>query len=84
MLDCHYDLLTSILIHKNNIEDLKKYFYEIYSKDNIIGGIFNLFYMSPKEMKDELNIDYEDIDIIKNLELVNNIIKKNKLIPNRN
>ena len=84
MFDCHYDLLTSILIHKRNIQELKKYLYKIYTKDNITGGIFNLFYMSPGEMKIELGIEYKDINIIKNLETVNNIIDNKKLIPKRN
>lgn len=80
MFDCHYDLLTYILINKKNIKRVKKYCDRILER-NITGGIFNLFYMSPKEMKDELNIEYKDINIIENLKLVNKLIKKYKLIP---
>lgn len=81
MFDLHYDLLTQIYINKENITELKKYFKQIYNKQNIIGGIFNLFYMSPKEMQEELNIKEHEIDIIKNLELATDLIKKYELIP---
>ena len=60
---------------------LKKYFKKIYNKQNIVGGIFNLFYMSQKEMKEELNIEPQEIDIIKNLKLVKELIEKYNLIP---
>ncbi len=82
MFDLHYDLLTHILIRKNDKRGLKEYFYNVYNSNNITGGIFNLFYMTPEEMKNELNINFEDINIIKNLKDVNKIIKKNSLIPN--
>lgn len=80
MYDLHYDLLTNIYINKNNILEVKKYLKKLF-RNNISGGIFNLFYMSPKEMKEELNIEEKEIDIIKNLEEVKKIIRKNKLIP---
>ncbi len=80
MYDLHYDLLTYILMNKNNLSKVKKHCEEIF-KNNIRGGIFNLFYMSPKEMKEELNIDFEDIEIINNLKQVIKAINKYKLIP---
>lgn len=81
MFDLHYDLLTQIYINKEEIAYLKEYFKEVYNNQNIIGGIFNLFYMSPKEMKEELNIERQEIDLIKNLETVTSLIKEYQLIP---
>lgn len=81
MFDLHYDLLTQIYINKENPKKFKNYFKKIYNSKNIKGGIFNLFYMSTKEMKEELNIEAQEIDVIKNLELVTNLIKENNLIP---
>ena len=80
MFDLHYDLLTYIYINKDNLRGVKKHLKKIF-KDNIKGGIFNLFYMSKKEMKDELGINEEGIDVIKNLEEVDRIIKEEVLIP---
>lgn len=81
MFDLHYDLLTQIYINKEEIAYLKEYFKKVYNNQNIIGGIFNLFYMSPKEMEEELNIERQEIDIIKNLETVTSLIKEYQLIP---
>ena len=81
MFDCHYDLLTYIYMNRENLNKVKKHCNRIF-KNNITGGIFNLFYMSPKEMKEELNIDLDEIDVVKNLETVNKIIKKDNVIPN--
>ena len=83
MFDLHYDLLTQVYINKDNLAELKNNFNKIYNEKNIIGGIFNLFYMSPKEMKDELNINPNEINIIENLKEVNNLIKKYELIPKK-
>ncbi len=80
MFDCHYDLLTYIYVNRNNLKEVKRYCKKIF-KDNITGGIFNLFYMSPQEMKEELNIKKEEIDIIENLKVVNQLIYKNNIIP---
>lgn len=80
MYDLHYDLLTYILMNKINLSKVKKHCEEIF-KNNITGGIFNLFYMSQEEMKEELNIDFEDIDIINNLKQVTKAINKYRLIP---
>lgn len=80
MFDCHYDLLTYIYMNKNNLKVVKKHCGNIF-KDNISGGIFNLFYMSLQEMKEELKIEKEEINIIENLKVVNKLIKENTLIP---
>lgn len=80
MFDCHYDLLTYIYMNKNNLKGVKKHCKKIF-KDNIIGGIFNLFYMSLQEMKEELRIEKKEINIIENLKVVNKLIKENTLIP---
>jgi len=80
MFDLHYDLLTYIYMNKNNLIKVKKHCKKIF-KDNIVGGIFNLFYMSPKEMEEELKIEKEEINIIENLKVVNTLIKENNLIP---
>ena len=80
MFDCHYDLLTYIYMNKNNLKKVKKHCNKIL-KNNITGGIFNLFYMSPEQMKNELNIDKKDINIIDNLREVNSLINKYNIIP---
>ena len=80
MFDLHYDLLTYIYMNKNNLKEVKKHIDKIFT-NNITGGIFNLFYMSPKEMQKELEIKKEEINIIKNLEEVKDLINKNSLIP---
>lgn len=81
MFDCHYDLLTYIYMNKNNLIKVRKHCNKIF-KDNITGGIFNLFYMSPKEMKKELNINIDEINIIENLKTVNMLINQRNIIPN--
>lgn len=80
MIDCHYDLLTYILMKKNEKEFLKGYCDKVYRKDNIIGGIFNLFYMTEKEMKEEIGIDKSQINLIENLNEVKQYIESNQLI----
>jgi len=80
MFDLHYDLLTYIYINRNNIDKIKKHCYKIFN-NNITGGVFNLFYMTKKEMKEELGIKLQEIDIINNLKIVKNIIDKENLIP---
>ena len=82
MYDCHYDLLTYILMNKANLKDVKKHCDAIFN-NNITGGIFNLFYMSKKEMYNELGMKPDDINIIENLEEVKKIIKENRLIPEK-
>lgn len=80
MFDCHYDLLTYVYINRDNLKEVKKHCKKIF-KNNITGGIFNLFYMSPIEMKEELGIEKEEINIIENLKEVNKLICYNNLIP---
>lgn len=81
MVDCHYDLLTYILMKKADSEFLKEYCKKVYRKENITGGIFNLFYMKEQEMKDELRMEKEQINLIENLKEVTQYIEKNQLIP---
>lgn len=81
MFDCHYDLLTYILMKKNDIDFLKQYCNKVYKKENISGGIFNLFYMSKQEMKDEIGINEQDINVVENLMEVKQYIETYHLIP---
>ena len=80
MKDCHYDLLTYIFMNRENLENVKKHCIDIF-KNGITGGIFNLFYMSTREMQEELSIQPEEINIIENLKTVKQLIEKEKLIP---
>lgn len=82
MFDCHYDLLTYILMKKKKKEQefLKNYCSKVYHKNNITGGIFNLFYMSKEEMKDEIGITENQINVIENLREVKQYIEENQLI----
>ena len=52
MYDGHYDLLTYIFKKRKNLRIVKGYCDNIF-KHGINGGIFNLFYMSEEEMKEE-------------------------------
>lgn len=81
MFDYHYDLLTEVYLNRNNIPKLKEYYKEAYNKNNIAGGIFNLFFMSEKEMEEELGIQKEELNLKKMLFTVHKIIEENKLIP---
>ena len=80
MFDCHYDLFTYIYMNRNDLSEVKTYCKAIF-KGGIQGGIFNLFYMSEKEMKEELDINPEEINIIQNLKEVKHIIEAEQLIP---
>lgn len=80
MFDCHCDLLTYIYTNRNNIEKIKKVCNTIYNKENINGAIFNLFFMSEQEMKEELGIEKNEINIIHMLKTVRNIIQKEMII----
>lgn len=82
MFDCHYDLLTYIYTKRNDIPYLKDYCRMIYRTDNVTGGILNLFFMTKEEMKEELNISKEELNIIPMLKCVKNILDKHDLIPN--
>lgn len=80
MFDCHYDLLTYIYMNRRNLKPVISHCKKIFS-NNITGGIFNLFYMSEDEMKGELEIYPDEIDIIKNLKVVKFLIRKYRIIP---
>jgi membrane dipeptidase len=80
MFDCHYDLLTYIYMDRKKLKEVKRYCKKIFD-NNITGCIFNLFYMSPQEMRQELGIEKKEINIIKNLKEVSDLIKKEKMIP---
>lgn len=72
MYDMHYDLLTILYFNmtpnnkyancKKMIHDLK----QIY-QNNICGGIINLYFMTPEEMIEELDISLEEMRDIKNM-----------------
>ncbi len=82
MFDCHYDLLTYIYMNRRDLRPVISHCRKIFN-NNITGGIFNLFYMSEKEMYDELSIQPSEIDIIQNLKIVNSLIRRYRLIPYR-
>ena len=67
-------------MNRNDLEEVKKHCGKIFN-NNIAGGIFNLFYMSQKEMQEELAIKPNEINIIENLKEVNKLILENDLIP---
>ena len=67
---------------KEDKEFLKNYCNKVYNKNNITGGIFNLFYMSEQEMKDEIGMFENQINVIENLKEVKQYIEENILISN--
>lgn len=88
MYDMHYDLLTILYMNNTNnkfanknklIKDLKKMY-----NNNIIGGIINLYFMSEKEMSDELDIKKEELNVNemfrKSIKILNDYKDKN-IIP---
>lgn len=81
MFDYHYDLLTEVYLNRNNIQKLKERYSKAYNKNNITGGIFNLFFMSEKEMEEELGIQKDELNLKEMLFTVHKIIEENKLIP---
>lgn len=81
MFDYHYDLLTEVYLNRNNIPKLKEYYKKVYNKNNITGGIFNLFFMSEKEMEEELGIQKQELNLKEMLFTVHKIIEENRLIP---
>lgn len=84
MFDMHYDLLSRLYydyikygyVSNDTKEDLKK----IYSKDNMIGGFINLYFMSYDEMYEEAGINKEDINVLemfkKSIELLDDLKKE--------
>lgn len=81
MFDCHCDLLTYIYINRKNIEKVRKTINKIYNENNIKGGIFNLYFMSKQEMKEQIEIEENEINVIKMLQQVNSIIENENIIP---
>lgn len=81
MFDYHYDLLTEVYLNKDNLQKLKERYKKAYNKNNLTGGIFNLFFMSEKEMEDELGITEKELNLKKMLFTVNQLIKEKELIP---
>ena len=81
MFDCHADLLTFIYINRNNLRKIKDVCKNLYNKNNITGAIFNLFFMSEKEMEEELGINKGEIDVINMLKIVDCILKENDILP---
>lgn len=81
MFDYHYDLLTEVYLNKNNIQKLKDKYKTVYNENNITGGIFNLFFMSEREMEEDLGISKKEINLKEMLFTVHKIIEENKLIP---
>lgn len=66
MYDMHYDLLTILYEIKNKKKNyyLQKSsfdFFKRYTKNNIVGGIVNLYFMSPYEMNDKLGIEIKEL-----------------------
>ena len=79
--DCHYDLLTYILMKKDEVEFLVKLCKNLYNSNNVVGGLVNTYYMIPSDMKKELGID--NLDVIEHFKLVNEIINKYELLPDK-
>lgn len=67
-------------MNRRNLRPVITHCRKIFS-NNITGGIFNLFYMSEKEMLDELGVQANEIDIIQNLKVVNFLIRRYRIIP---
>ena len=59
MYDLHYDLLTAMYMAKlnNNFKNIKEWI-ECYNKDNVIGLVATMCFMSKEEMDREYHIDY--------------------------
>lgn len=81
MYDSHYDLLTYILMKKDDLSFIKNLCSILYRPNNICGGTLNLYYMSRKDMKDELGIT--KINPIEDLRYASEVIDSYDLLPNR-
>ena len=77
MFDMHYDLLTLLYVLKDDKKYVNKVVKEI--NNNLKGLAANLFFMSKKEMKEELNI--EKIDVSKMLKEATDIYKNLNIKP---
>lgn len=82
IFDTHYDLLTYILMKKNDPEFLIKLCQDLYTPNNILGGIVNTYYMPLENMQTELGIC--NCDVIEHFKIINKVISDYKLLPNRN
>lgn len=67
IFDNHYDLLSIAKFRCDinnkfyNPDELIKICNELYNKNNVIGGIINLFFMSKEEMMEELDINVDSM-----------------------
>ena len=84
MIDLHYDLLTYIYLNvkRGNMRFIKDYCEKIFD-NNINGGILNLYFMSKKDMKKELGINENELNVINMLKVVVTAINEYDLLPNR-
>lgn len=93
MYDMHYDLLTILyfnLIKGNkfaNKEKLLNDLANIYGNNNVIGGIINLYFMTPDEMQEEIDISLDEMKDLKKMFLKSieylNEMKKMQIIPKK-
>lgn len=79
MYDMHYDLLTYILIKHDDEAFLRELCNQIYRNDNIVGGIINSYYTTPKEMAE---VGLNPQNVVQDIKIVNDIIERNDLLPN--
>ncbi len=91
MYDMHYDLLTILyfnMVKNNKFANKEKLIYDlkqIYQDNNVLGGIINLYFMTPEEMNEELDISLQEMSNIRNMFLKSigflNTMKKQGIIP---
>ena len=91
MYDMHYDLLMVLyfnFLRGNQYSNFKKCINEIkatYTKGNIYGGIVNLYFMSPDEMRYQLGIDSKYLNDVPNIFkesiLLCKRLKQEKFVP---
>lgn len=73
MYDMHYDLLTILyynLTKGNQFSNVSKMLEDcnkIYHSNNIVGGIINLYFMSPNEMLSEIGITSAELKDVKGM-----------------
>lgn len=76
MYDTHYDLLTILYVLKDNKEYIEKVIDDLNS--NLVGLNANLYFMSKKEMEEELKIK-DKIDVSKMFKEALELLKNKKL-----
>ena len=85
MIDNHFDLLTIAYISylKNDYTYLEKIKY-YFNKNNVIGVIANLYFMSIEEMREELDINYYNpfVSVVNMFKISKNILEE--YLPNTN